>query len=171
MPGGPVQRIAARVGRRGSVLLDVAFVLEGDLTRLRIPPPVQPRIAADLWQHTCFEIFIARPGMPAYHEFNFSPSGEWTAFAFSDYRQGAQLAEQALDPVISAHRAPDSLRLEAVLPLERLTLAGAPLSLGLSAVVEDERGELAYWALAHPGAKPDFHHRGAFVLNLDEATS
>ena len=35
--------------------------------------------------------------------------------------------------------------------------ARAPLSLALSAVVEDLGGALAYWALEHPAGKPDFH--------------
>ena len=57
--------------------LRVTYVLEGDIERLRIPPPRPPRIAERLWQHTCCEAFIARMGLPGYHEFNFSPSGEW----------------------------------------------------------------------------------------------
>jgi ABC-type uncharacterized transport system permease subunit len=41
------------------------------------------------------------------------------------------------------------------------------LALALSVVVEHEDGVLSYWALAHPAAKPDFHHRDAFVLELE----
>src|SRR5215469_6591442 len=68
--------------------LRISYRLEGDLGRIRLPAPRAPRIASDLWRHTCFEAFIAVEGQPAYHEFNFSPSGEWAVFAFSGYREG-----------------------------------------------------------------------------------
>jgi len=42
-------------------------------------------------------------------------------------------------------------------------------SLAVSAVVEDRDGVLSYWALRHPPGEPDFHHPGAFTLQLDEA--
>jgi len=85
-PTDAVRSIAARVCRRPEGKLAVAYVLEGDLDRLRVPPPQPPRIGSRLWEHTCCEIFIARKGLPAYHEFNFSPSGEWAAYAFDGYR-------------------------------------------------------------------------------------
>lgn len=40
--------------------------------------------------------------------------------------------------------------------------------LGLSAVVEENDGTKSYWALAHPGRRPDFHHAESFVLELSE---
>ena len=146
--------------------LRVAYVLEGDIDRLRIPPPRPPRIVERLWQHTCCELFIARADVPAhlsgYREFNFSPSGEWAAYAFQRYREGALLAEASVEIVV--RRAPDRLELSASVPSggkERLRV-------GLSAVVEDESGTLSYWALRHAPGKPDFHHPDAFALELDE---
>jgi len=41
------------------------------------------------------------------------------------------------------------------------------LRLALSAVVEETDGRLSYWAIAHPGERPDFHHRDGFVLPLE----
>jgi len=41
-----------------------------------------------------------------------------------------------------------------------------PISLGLSAVLEDRDGGFSYWALVHPPGKPDFHHRDCFALTL-----
>jgi hypothetical protein len=38
------------------------------------------------------------------------------------------------------------------------------LLLGPSAVIEAPDGALAYWALRHPSARPDFHHRDACVI-------
>jgi len=55
---------------------------------LRLPAPVAPARADGLWQRTCFELFLRRPGHAGYWEFNFSPSGEWAAYRFDDYRAG-----------------------------------------------------------------------------------
>lgn len=63
---------------------------------LRLPPAVVPARADGLWQRTCFELFLKRPGEAGYCEFNFSPSGEWAAYRFDDYRDG--MAELAVEP-------------------------------------------------------------------------
>jgi len=47
-----------------------------------------------------------------------------------------------------------------------LAREGLDLKLALSAVVEDDSGRLAYWALKHAPGKPDFHHPDGFVLEL-----
>jgi hypothetical protein len=38
---------------------------------------------------------------------------------------------------------------------------------GLSAVIADKDGRTAYWALAHPPGKADFHHKDCFALQLE----
>jgi hypothetical protein len=168
--GHAVRTVLARVSRTAGGKLALAYSLEGDLARLRIPPPRAPRIAERLWEHTCCEVFVARAGLPAYHEFNLAPSGEWAAYAFARYRDGALLSDAGLDPRIAARTSADRLSLDASIDLERLSpvLAGARLALALSAVVEDDTGALSYWALKHPPGKPDFHHPDAFALVLDE---
>jgi hypothetical protein len=40
------------------------------------------------------------------------------------------------------------------------------LRLGLSAVIAEADGRMAYWALAHPAGRPDFHHPDCFALDL-----
>lgn len=57
---------------------------------LRLPSAVVPARADGLWQRTCFELFLRRPGESGYCEFNFSPSGEWAAYRFDDYRDGME---------------------------------------------------------------------------------
>ena len=168
-PGDAVRGVTARLERAGGEDLRITYLLEGDLARLRIPTPLRPRAGDKLWQHTCFEIFVAQR-MPSYYELNFSPSREWAAFAFSEYRNGGPLADEFLDPQIAVRTRAGSLELEATVRLGRLspTLTGGKLSLGLSAVLEDSEGVLSYWALRHPPGKPDFHHPEAFALELDE---
>ena len=170
-PSVAVRAIQARVRRMPDGLLDVSYVLEGDLHRLRIPAPTRPRVSDRLWQHTCCEIFIARRGLPAYHEFNFSPSGEWAVYSFERYREDApRVANLALDPRIAVRGSAGKLELDASIRLDRLSPIhrSTDLALALSAVVEDTQGALSYWALDHPPGKPDFHHSAGFTLMLAE---
>lgn len=165
-----VRSLAARVSRAPGGHLTVTYLLEGSIDRLRVPAPKPSRIADRLWQHTCCEIFIARKGLPAYHEFNLAPSGEWAAYAFTRYREGAALADAALDPRISVRCAAEEMELGALIRLDRLSpsYSNESLLLAVSAVVEDAQGKLSYWALRHPPGKPDFHHSDAFALVLYE---
>src|SRR2546425_12889335 len=108
------------------------YALEGGSAGQRFPAPRRPRVAARLWQHTCCEIFIARNGLPGYHEYNLAPSGEWAAYAFARYRDGARLVDEKLDPRIGVRRSGEQLELDAFIPVDR-----AALSLALSAGVGD----------------------------------
>jgi len=167
-PTDVVRRIEARVTRTGGVLA-FTFSLDGALGRLRIPAPRAPRIAPMLWQHTCFEAFIALPDLPAYHEFNFAPSGEWVVYEFHSYRNAAGLGDETLDPGIAVRHRADRLELDARVRLDRLSPLhqSAPLRLGLSAVIEDHDGARSYWSLHHPAGAPDFHHTEALAVRLE----
>ena len=139
--------------------LQVLYRLDGEIDRLRVPPPRTPRSAGRLWEHTCCEIFIAH-ALPAYREFNFSPSGEWAGYEFARYREGGPLA--IADPQIAVKRNAAQLELSA-----SIGLGSGRIRIGLSAVIEDEAGALSYWALRHSPGQPDFHHPDAFALMLE----
>ena len=147
--------------------LSLTYELAGDLALIRIPA-TQPPIAMDrLWEHTCFEAFIAVEGETGYQEFNFSPSGQWAAYAFSDYRvRRAWIANQR--PVINISQTNGHLLLEAVIAAADLpqNIADKQLQLGLSSVIEANDGNRSYWALHHPETHPDFHHRAGFILSF-----
>ena len=163
-----VQGIEARVGWTSGRSLALTFSLHGDISRLRIPPPRPPLRADGLWQHTCFEVFIAEKGQPTYYEFNFSPSGEWAAYVFKSYRDGAAIEDDGLDPKITVRWPANHLELDVIVRLDRLQAGSSqtPLRFGLSTVVEENDGTLSYWALKHPAGKPDFHHSDSFALEL-----
>jgi len=163
----PARALNVHVGRSADELL-MTFRLDGDLGRIRVPAAHQPRIASDLWRHTCFEVFIAFERQPAYHEFNFSPSGEWTVYAFSGYRAGGPLADETLRPRIDVRFDGGRLELEARVRLSTLSVIhpSSPLRIGLAAIIEADDGTLSYWALRHQGDKPDFHDADTFALLL-----
>ncbi len=164
-----VQTVQVKVESLTQGNLHLSYELTGDLTQIRIPEPQPPGAIDRLWEHTCFEAFVAMESKTNYHEFNFSPSGQWAAYAFSDYRvRSAWTASQ--NPVISFARTNEHLLLEAVIAAADLPGINGekPLRLGLSAVIETSDGSLSYWALHHPEARPDFHHRAGFVLSFNQ---
>lgn len=163
-----VRAIQVLVRRSTAAELRMTFRLDGDLGRVRIPPPRAPRFATDLWRHTCFEAFIAIEGQTAYCEFNFAPSGEWAVYRFTAYRDGGPITNEDLWPLIAVRSTQNRLELDSVVRLDKLsaTHSEAALRIGLCAVVEAGDG-LSYWALHHPIDKPDFHNAGGFTLLLE----
>ncbi len=150
--------------------ITLVYRLHGRLTQIVVPtvlPAAATQSAVDgLWQHTCCEAFIGQVGAPAYDEYNLSPSGQWAAYAFSDYRQRRPATLTA--PRFSVRHDQAELLLTATLaPLAADMTAGNPAwELALSAVIESSDGSRSYWALAHPPGQPDFHRRSAFILKL-----
>ncbi|MDT3670554.1 MAG: DOMON-like domain-containing protein [Aromatoleum sp.] len=164
----PALRVLASVATEAADGFALRYRVEGEVARLRIPAR-QPRTARDgLWAHTCFELFVGDAGTARYREFNFSPSGEWAAYDFRGYRERDTAQELAADvepPRIATTSGAAWLEVEAFVPARRLPPVTNPaLRIGLTAVIETNDGSLSYWALHHPGARPDFHDRDAFVL-------
>src|ERR1700679_944044 len=118
-PAKGVRAIAVLV-RRSASELRLTFRLDGDIRRISVPSPSVPRIAKQLWQHTCFQPFIAVEGQRDYHEFNFAPSGEWAADSFSGYRNGplVPLASDMLRPQIAVRSTDSRLELDSQVRLD-----------------------------------------------------
>jgi hypothetical protein len=165
---GDVESIQTTMSRTKDNLLQITYLLKGSIEKLRIPGRFATRQANRLWEHTCFEAFIRADGDASYYEFNFSPSSEWAAYSFRDYRDGEPIQDETCAPKIVVRRDDDSLELDAVICFDRLLAirTEALLRIGLSAVIEAKDGTLSYWALKHPAAKPDFHHPDSFALEL-----
>lgn len=157
---GPIDRVRVEMAREGGRLW-LRFTAEGDVDRVRWPRTVEAERTDELWRHTCFEVFVRSP--EGYREFNLSPSAAWASYGFDGYRTGMRAAEEVakVEPLDGAA---DQVALEA-----RIELPVGASALGLSAVIEDIDGGISYWALAHPSAKPDFHHPDSFTLVLPAA--
>jgi hypothetical protein len=145
---------------RGTIAL--RYVLEADLSRLRIPATRASRHRDELWKHTCFEMFVRRaPNAPPYYELNASPSTEWALYSFERYGEKLKAVNPARPPQIGVTLDPKRLQLDVKVDLRDLPHAG---EMGLAAVIEDTDGELSYWALKHVGPKANFHHPDSFIL-------
>lgn len=167
-PGEWVWGISADVQLEQPGTLVCHYLLHGEVSRLRVPAARHGARSDGLWRHTCFEVFAAADPAAGYYEFNFSPSLEWAAYHFSEYREGMAPANLARAPGLQARKSADHLELTATLHLEGLAgLVRVPqLRLGLTAVVEDDNGNLSYWALRHAAGNPDFHDPDSFTLEL-----
>ena len=167
-PAQSVREIQVLVRRSASDELHMTYCLNGDIPEIRIPSASVPRIGTQLWEHTCFEAFIALEGQFAYHEFNFAPSGEWAVYAFLSYRKRGPHVSEMVPPSIAVRSTQNRLELDTLVRLDGLSAIHrrASLRLGLSAVIETSNG-LSYWALRHPSSKPDFHNADGFALLLE----
>lgn len=149
--------------------LELNFVLMGNIPGIRLVPLRSQKRFGELWRNTCFEVFVAISGQQPYHEFNFAASGEWRAYAFDTYRAPARLQPSVRSPCVVTKTMAECFELNVSFSLADLSRfhSHSVLSLGLSAVLEAQDGSRSFWALRHPGAKPDFHRAEAFALRLD----
>lgn len=149
--------------------LTLRYRLSGELSGLRLPEFRGPERTDGLWKHSCFEAFLGRDGSREYWEYNFSPSGAWAAYHFSNYREHMAPFTRGAPPRMLRDDGADWMELEAVIDLSFLPGIAdvSRLRLGLAAVIEDEARVLSYWALRHPAEKPDFHHAAGFAVELD----
>jgi len=162
-----IRRIAASIARDAGAL-QFSYRVEGDIAALNLPAQAEAMRIDSLWQHSCFEAFLKADGNDSYYEFNFAPSGAWAAYRFAARRQDRESPELAA-PSIACRRDAESFGMNVSLPLAavpELAAAGA-IEAGLAAVIEDARGLLSYWALAHAAREPDFHDPATFLCRLD----
>ena len=162
-PCEAVSGIDVEVERPSPGRLALRYLIAAARANLLIPPPAERARTDHLWRHTCFEAFLRPSGTEAYAELNFAPSGQWAAYSFDRYRDAMRPAE-VRPPAIAWTATPGGFELTA--EVELIGIAQGPWRLGLSAVIEGVDGRTAYWALAHPPGKADFHRDEGFALTL-----
>lgn len=143
----------------GGDRLDIFYRVEG-AAEMVWPAPALPVRTDGLWKATCFELFLKPVDLTGYFEFNFSPSGQWAAYAFDGYRTGMRDLSQPRPPHI--RRGGDRVEVDCALAGRR----DAPMRVALTAVIEESGGRRSFWSLAHPPGAPDFHHDDCFVARL-----
>lgn len=166
-PNDDVRSLTVQLRAEEPDILVFRYSLLADMSHVHVPLSGEGGRADALWQHTCFEAFVAAKDAPGYHEFNFSPSRDWAVYRFNAYREGMSPAEIAQAPQISVRRSDDGLELESAVRIGQLAdLDVRHLRVALAAVIEDEDGGLSYWGLRHPPGGPDFHHPDGFALEV-----
>jgi len=157
---GPVRKVTASIAPTPHGCR-AWFSLEGDLDRIRIPDHREAQRRDHLWKTTCFEIFWQAEGQSAYREFNLSPSSEWAAYDFDDFRLNARDAPVEALAIACAHSS-DRLALSADIVCD----LALPARVALNAIVEHHDGTLQYWALAFEDGPPEFHSAACRALHL-----
>lgn len=161
-PTDAVSAIIVSGTRAPGGFITLRYHVEGDMARLVVPEPMQPARTDFLWKTTCFELFTRDAGDIAYREYNFSPSGRWAAYGFSDYREGMHDID-IWAPRIEVTVAPDALIADVTFVSPRL----GPQMIAASTVIEEKGGRQSYWALRHrAGESFDFHHPYSFAYEL-----
>ena len=158
-PAGAIQSVDAELERIDGGAIAI-FRLRGDTSRLVIPPPAAPERADGLWRTTCFELFV-NGADNGYREYNFSPSGQWAAYTFDDYRSGMREIDARIETEL--YQETSDLQFSA----EIRTEFANPVMVGLTAVIEETDGALRYWSTAFAPGKPDFHAAAVRSLLFD----
>lgn len=160
-----VAAVEVRVDNSAAHWLRLRWRIDG--ARALLLPPIGSKMRQDdLWQRTCFELFLRPDGQAGYCEWNLSPSRAWNAYDFDGYRAGMRecVAGRAPDSVI--HSGSKFTLFDSAIP--RAALPSGPCAMALTAVIEEEGGIKSYWSIAHPQqGKPDFHDPACFAATLD----
>lgn len=162
----PDLAITGTIGRRGDAL-SLRCSVAGNLSKLAIPAPAErPERKNRLWEETCLEVFLGEEGSERYWEFNLSPAGHWNIYRFASYRK-----EMREEPAFSSlpflvRTEPDALEISLDLEITGILPAGIPIEAAVCAVIKTRKGMTTYWALVHPGPRPDFHRRDGFAFHL-----
>ena len=156
--------------------LTVEFRLAAEMRAIRLAPSVcRPHRRDELWRHTCFELFARCGSEPRYCEFNFSPSGDWAAYAFDEYRGlRRDTGQRAIDVTVQTTgleqiQLRGRVDLRSAFATDTASLEIASWRLNCAAVIEAMDGSLTYWAVHHPRAQPDFHDAGGFRIGMCDA--
>jgi hypothetical protein len=167
-PATAIESITVDVARGPGERLDLEFRVAGAIDRIAWPEWQGVGFADRLWEHSCFEAFAGAADADGYIEFNLSTSGQWAAYAFDRYREGMRPIADAL---LAGGR---TIGGGEIAVRRSMRVAGLgdddAWRLGLAAIIETTDGGKAYWALAHPAGKPDFHDAVCFAARLAAPT-
>lgn len=143
--------------------ITLEYSVVGPIASLKIPPPNPSASRKDgLWEQTCFEFFVSERGIKKYWEFNFSPSLDWQAYSFEEYRAGRKDAEGI---TVDLERYESQTHFELKVKVGGLDIFEKPKKLegAMTSVLEDSANQKTYWATEHRAKTPDFHQRSSFV--------
>lgn len=165
-PANGIRSVQARVIHSGDGT-NITALIDANPATILLPDAAKPYRADGLWRTTCFEVFHTLPE-GGYVEYNFSPSSQWAAYLFKEYRVGMTPLAVEHFPPSSSWSTDDWIADEKMMWVHADVGTSIPLParIALSAVIEETDGTKSYWALRHPPGPPDFHHPDCFALTL-----
>ena len=153
--------------RFSDATLRCVFELTGAILDIVLPEAGEVRRTDELWQATCFELFLQDHPGPAYQEFNISPAHGWNIYQFDTYRQGMRPVPTRRAPKIHSRRGHDDFLLSFEIAetdfLRRPDFLHHPGRVNLTTILLDRSGDLHYYALDVSHTPPDFHNPDSFA--------
>ncbi len=142
--------------RRQGECLELSFNIEGDMSSIVFPElKNRPIRQHNLWQHTCFEVFLQSPMSKNYLELNLSPHGPWQCYEFSSYRKNRAESLKVISVRSQNFQGKNSYRCSFALNFfEEGILLYTQIK---PACVLKSKQQLTYWSTEHSSTKPDFH--------------
>lgn len=155
--------LVGAIEQQSPFTLNVGYWLRDPNQLIEWPTPMHDHSREDyLWQHTCFEIFLGVKGEDYYREINLSPSQNWQAYQFEEYRYPEDIPPQpAFDiELLQLKRTHYGLNVSLDLTefMLKHQLKWTDLFLGLTAVLKTTQGE-HYFAMQHSSPQADFHNK------------
>ena len=145
-------------------LLHIEYVISDDWQKVKIPSKSNSCDRQDgLWETTCLEFFIGIVDSPIYWEFNLSPSGCWNVYRFTGYREGMEIETAFENLPFEFIQQSDRLLLQIQIDTTQIVKKSQALEIAITTVIEEQEGNISYWALKHSGKQADFHLRDSFV--------
>lgn len=143
------------------------FQVDGPIKNLKLPPLDKACLRADnLWQSTCFEAFLSitqNPDSP-YFEVNIAPDGRWNLYQLTSYRQNLLPVANIPMPAIQVDASELTYKLQARWQHLSPEVFNHSFHVGLTVILESQKGEKSYWALAHKSPQADFHNKASFTV-------
>lgn len=164
MPPDAISVVSCGVSWRNAGEWVFDFIVGEPPEALVLPEPLTPSRADGLWETTCFELFLRRPGSAAYMEFNFSPSGRWAAWAFDGYREGRRDLEIVPPTVLTSD--PEQFAMASLARMEALGLDPEVARLLARPSDLSPRGPTAQFALTATVKDPAFAAEGPWLASL-----
>lgn len=150
---------------RQSNILKLTYSLVGEIEEVTLPSYRQGERQNQLWENTCFELFLSNEKSEEYLEFNISPAGDWNIYHFDGLRSGMKEETKASVTLFPPNKQSTTYTQTVEVNLEDTVFANSPLNIGITTVTRMNE-EVEYWALVHPHHdRPDFHHPAGHILS------
>lgn len=146
--------------------LRLHYELRGDIARVKRAADRGGTRRDELWQTTCFELFVQAQDRRGYAEFNIAPNGDWAAYQFDGYRENMRQADVP-PPLVETRMEDGCMTVQVEVSTHSLGMEAQGILLGPAVIIETLDSVRSYWALHHPADRPDFHLAQNFQISLD----
>lgn len=137
----------------------VSFSVSGNLEAYQIPTKQKQKRDNNLWESTCFELFLANSEMDGYYELNLSPSLAWNLYYLSDYRATPKEVCIKNEIEIETFHNEDSLKLSCKFEMKTDVFN----LYNVAVILLTQSNQRHFWSVHHRSEEADFHDKDNFM--------